>query len=1090
MRLVPQVGHAFWVDSVTFSPDGKTLASGSSDTSIRLWDVRTGKVLRTLAGHTGSVYSVDFSPDGKKIVSGSQDASIQVWDVNSGKALRTLTGYAAPVYSVAFSPDGKTVAGGSRDKTNRLWDVDNGRVLRTLTGQTDLIYSVAFSPDGKTLASASQDKTIRLWDIKTRQVLASLTGHTSYVTSVAFSPDGKTLVSASGDKTIRLWDATTGTEVRTFTGHIDGVNSVVFSPDGKTIASASRDKTIRLWNAATGKPVRTFMGHVDSIGSVAFSPDGKTLASGSVDKTIRLWDVVSGRELRVLTGYTNDVYPLALFPDGKTLASASGDDRIQLLDATSGKVLQSLTGRTNQAGLVAVSPDGKTLASESVNVGMRLRDASTGTEISSLSSNKDFDIHIGSLETVAFSPDGKTLATGSIQDTTIRLWDVITGKDCGSFTGHTWWVRSISFSPNGKLLGSGSDDCTVRMWDVTTGKQLRSFAGHKAPVYSVAFSSDSKTLASGGQEDDTIRIWDVETGKELKPLIGHRGWVETLAFSPHGKTIASGGTDSTIRLWDAAFGKELKVLRGHNDRVIKVTFSPDGNTLLSGSRDTTMRLWDVVSGTELCTLLFFTDGTRAVTTPDGRFDIETFEGSVPLIWVASDAPLTPLPIEIFTRDYYEPGLLAKAFRREKLNPVKPITALNRAQPTVRIASDLKGDSAVITVTAGIGTAAIEREGKKVDQIGNPQDLRIFVDGKLAAYEDGPLSLTPDGKWTKSFDIPMPHNGETRVEISAYCFNQDRVKSETVTQTVKLDLPKRQGRAYVISVGVDLSTRADLRLKYAAADAVALSDGLQKRLEGFSEVVSIPLVSKGDVHNATKVKFRAVIDALAGRKADLTGIQNAEKLKKSTSEDLIIISWSGHGVSSKSGMFYLLPEDVKTVSDTFSSEFLASCISSDELSTWLRDVVAGDMALIIDACHSAAAVQSEDFKPGPLGNRGLGQLAYDKGIRVLAATQAADVALESDKIGNGLLTYALVHDGLDLKLATKTGKAPTLKEWLTFAAERVPELYQDIASGKLQVARGPRADPINEIASPNQAFIQKPALFDYTRRPSPVPFVKL
>jgi WD40 repeat protein len=286
-------GHNGDVNSVAFSPDGTTLASGSRDFAIGLWRVSTGRLLRFLTGHTGYVNSVAFSPDGTTLASGSDDKTIRLWNVETGSLLRTLAGHSSYVYSVAFSPDGTTLASGANDSTIKLWNAATGSLLRTLTGHNSTVSFVAFSPDGTTLASGSADKTIRLWNVETGSLLRTLTGHAEWVGSVAFSPDGTTLASGSGDGTIRLWSVATGSLLRTLTGHssYSTVSSVAFSPDGTTLASGSSDDTIKLWNAATGSLLRTLTGHTDSVHSVAFSPDGATLASGAHDNTIKLWDV-------------------------------------------------------------------------------------------------------------------------------------------------------------------------------------------------------------------------------------------------------------------------------------------------------------------------------------------------------------------------------------------------------------------------------------------------------------------------------------------------------------------------------------------------------------------------------------------------------------------------------------------------------------------------------------------------------------------------------------------------------------------------------------------------------------------------------
>ncbi|MFM6679559.1 MAG: protein kinase domain-containing protein [Dolichospermum sp.] len=249
-----------------------------------------GNLLQTLTGHSNRIRSVAYSPDGQTLASGSVDDTIKLWDVKTGNLLQTLSDHSSSVCSVAYSPDGQTLASGSDDKTIKLWDVKTGNLLQTLSGHSHWVRSVAYSPDGQTLASGSWDNTIKLWNVKTGNLLQTLSGHSYSVSSVAYSPDGQTLASGGGrDETIKLWDVKTGNLLQTLTGHSSWVFSVAYSPDGQTLASGGGDKTIKLWNVKTGNLLQTLPGDSYSVESVAYSPDGQTLASGSKDGTIKIW---------------------------------------------------------------------------------------------------------------------------------------------------------------------------------------------------------------------------------------------------------------------------------------------------------------------------------------------------------------------------------------------------------------------------------------------------------------------------------------------------------------------------------------------------------------------------------------------------------------------------------------------------------------------------------------------------------------------------------------------------------------------------------------------------------------------------------
>jgi WD40 repeat protein len=295
-------GHSGWVTGVAFSSDGRRLASGSWDQTVKFWDVPTGEELNTVGRKIKEVQALAFSRDGRWLAAENSKDIVTLWDATTGREIRTFASDRALgvlgsnwVYSIAFSPDGRWLASGVDDKTVRLWDVTTGRALRDLTSLRRSVIYAAFSPDGRWLASGNDDKSIRIWDVATGQEIRRLSGHKKPIYAVAFSPNGYWLASASADKSIKLWDIATGREVRTLTGHGNLVTSLAFSPDGRWLASGSWDKTVKIWDVETGNEVQTLANARNhSVYSVAFDSHGRWLASGSEDGSINLWRLSRG----------------------------------------------------------------------------------------------------------------------------------------------------------------------------------------------------------------------------------------------------------------------------------------------------------------------------------------------------------------------------------------------------------------------------------------------------------------------------------------------------------------------------------------------------------------------------------------------------------------------------------------------------------------------------------------------------------------------------------------------------------------------------------------------------------------------------
>ncbi|WP_319056764.1 nSTAND1 domain-containing NTPase [Streptomyces europaeiscabiei] len=497
-------GHTDEVRAVAFSPDRNTLATGSADKTVRLWDPATGKTRTTLKGHTDQVTSVAYSPDGHTLATGSADKTVRLWDPATGKTRTTLKEHTQPVTSVAYSPDGHTLATTDGYDT-RLRHAVTGKSHTTLTYETALI--ITFSPDSKTFATAS-DRIVRLWDAATGSPRSTLTGHANVVVALAFSRDSRSLATAGRDKTVRLWSADTSETRTTLAKHTDTVASMAFSPDGHILATASYDDTVRLWDPATGKIRRTLEAHDGDVNAVAFSRDGRTLATASEDGTVCLWDPATGKSRHTLKGHDGQVWTVAFSRDGRTLATGSAEGKTaRLWDTATGETRTELTGHNESVSAVAFSPDGRTLATGSADSTARLWEVATGKTRTRLAG------HDNSVSALAFSPDGQTLATAS-DDGTARLWDTAAGKSRATLTKHTYAVTGVAFNPDGHTLATASYDGTVRLWDAATGKARTSFVGATEGVSALAFSPDRRTLAAAGY-DGTARLWDV--GTSVKP---------------------------------------------------------------------------------------------------------------------------------------------------------------------------------------------------------------------------------------------------------------------------------------------------------------------------------------------------------------------------------------------------------------------------------------------------------------------------------------------------------------------------------------------------------------------------------------------
>ena len=671
-------GHRTEVNSVAFSPDGRTLASGGWDGTIKLWFVSARRSFASL-GHLDGSLSVAFSrPDGAMVASGSWDRTVKLLDSRSGGLIGTLD-HASEVNAVSFSLGGATLAAGLNDGTIQLWDVGTRTEVASLEGHTGQVNSVSFSPDGALLASAGgwQDPTVRLWDMGTREQVASLEDHTSEVTSVSLSPDGSTLASGSRDGAVMLWVVETSDRIAVLEDHAWGVTSVSFSPDGSLLASGSENGTAILWDVLTWEKIAAFA-HTGAIYSVSLSPGG-TLAAGGRDGKVPMWDVSEWTRrrrpfaLEIISGDGQQGAPGAALaqplvvevrdqhgdplPDASvTFTVTAGEGQLSgrfavehtTTDARGRAELPLTLGLHPGPNTVGVSIGGRELAAFTAQgVGTPVAELEGDYRIWHLPRSATMRLGKGALgsgdRAVALSADGRCLAVASALG--VWLYETATSR-AQALLPMAGPVHSVAFSLDGSLA-AGLDNGEVELWEVESGEWIGTFGHGGWSGLTVALSPDGTRLASRWRQE--IKLWSVENGSlagtwKVPTDVHWHGAGQSVAFSPDGTRLAAGFQDGTVRLWDVATKTEVATLEGHTDWVLSASFSPDGSLVAStgGREDPTVRLWDVATQTEVAKLRGHAGAVRSVSfsSPDGGTLVSgSSDGTVRLWDVATHGPV-------------------------------------------------------------------------------------------------------------------------------------------------------------------------------------------------------------------------------------------------------------------------------------------------------------------------------------------------------------------------------------------------------------------------------------------------------------------
>jgi WD40 repeat protein len=581
-------GPAGAINDLAFSPDGKRVAAGSDDRTVRVWDRATGQG-SVLEGHTDEVWMLLFLSGGKTLASASKDRTIRLTDLDS-RASRVLAGHEGPVTSMAASSDGRLIVSGGMDRAVRLWDTVTNESW-PLNGQGDGVRTVALSSDQRFIASGRVDGTVQIWDLE-RGARKTLGQGDAAALRIAFSPDDRTLAAAFWDGSVSVWDLASGHR-RKLGGAIRGhaptsYHALAFSRDSRLLVFAKDESVVVADTRNAG--VRALDLRGARAVSVALSANQRFVAAGASDHTVRLWDLTGGSS-RTLRGFDDSGVLVAFSPDDQLLGAAGSPDRTVRLHslADDSRVLAAHPGGGCS---VQVASDGRIL-SGGLDGAARLWDVAAAKGGAAAGASIVLGGHRGTTRAV-FSADGLLAATAG-EEGTVRVWDA-GGRLLRSFMARAGKGPMVRISPDGRWVAYPGTGDLVSIADVDTG-MVRSLLGHSAPLRALAFSPAGDRLATAG-DDRTVRLWDLRSG-EARVLRGHTGGVSSLVFSPDGATLASGGGDHTLRLWRVA-GDDVRTISAGGGGVNAIVFSRDGATVFFTSLlDSSVHMVEVETGRDL-----------------------------------------------------------------------------------------------------------------------------------------------------------------------------------------------------------------------------------------------------------------------------------------------------------------------------------------------------------------------------------------------------------------------------------------------------------------------------------------------------------
>lgn len=1146
VESVVQNGHTQAVRALAFSSDGRLLASGGADRRLKVWDAGSGHLLRDFSGFADAVRAVAFVDGARFVVAGSNSGQVQLWETSSGRLVWRKqhaegSDLEKSVEALSVSPDGSRVATLSAARVRVWMTVDGALAEDDVAGAGVDFVTLRFSEKDLLLCRTNRDR-LEVLTPGARKPLATRRLKSSARVAAAFSENGALLaVAEASTVTVIGWrdnrEVVTAAAPRV-------APSLAFSTTGTELAHEGENGSIVIRDLRDPSRVVELTGHqgkVRRVYSLAFDRQG-SLASGGGDHAVHLWKVATSTRVRSMLPRALPIESLVIDHQARLLAAGAMGDTgdVALWDLQAGDLRRVLRGPSEPATVLDAGEEARWISVIEENLrnvdlmgastlAVRLRGAGPRTTPALRFLMTGYP---GSRRHVDFSPRRPWLASGSL-DGSVHVWDVATGEIVNRAGGHpAHWVGPVMFAPDGATMVSADENGLLLSRRPKSGALVQVFQeGEQKAISSLALSADGRWLAAGSEDDGGLKLWDLGTG-ETKTLANQSpsstGTIHALAFSPDSQALlasrgnelqlwdvsrrtlrstlprasgtihslavhpvapmaAYGTDDGTIVIFDYRSGKVMTTTAAHSGAVWGIAFHDRGRLLVSASEDTAMRLWDTASGELLLTALVL-DGGREwlVVSPDGLFDGSP--GSWEAIRWRFDASLyDSAPVEVFFNEFFHPGLLRDFFEGQRPVAARQIASLDRRQPIVALtqAAPPVANTRVVRIDITVDQSKSAGSGAR--------DLRLFRNGSLVKVWRGDL-LGDSTKASFTADIPITA-GENR--FTAYCFNRDNVKSATLELLVQGDESlKRRGTAFLLAIGINKYANADYNLRYAVEDVSAFAQQMQRqwdKLQTFAAVEPVLLTDR----EATKANILLALRRLSGEHSGplpAPAPQVLQRLRRSEPEDGVFVYFAGHGTAN-GPRFYLIPHDLGyagkrgTLNQQAVDTILSRSISDQELELAFASIDAARLLLVIDACNSGQALEAEEKRRGPMNSQGLAQLAYEKGMNVLTASQGYQAALEAAELGHGYLTYALVIEGLTTPVADvdpKDGRV-FLREWLDYGTRRVPEmqlkLMQDAHEGGRELAFVEE-----ELATDLEGrSIQRPRVF-YRREPDSVPLV--